>query len=124
MQMHKDIDFREFARGVARVETYRKNDVIFHENDPPNHMYIVLSGSVEISRHSKVIETVGEGMAIGILSLLDGNPRATTARADGDCQLAVMDRRKFRYMVEDVPNFVWYVMNELAHRLRTTNAAV
>jgi len=35
-----------------------------------------------------------------------------------------MDKKKFRYMVEEIPNFVWFVMEELAHRLRTTNAAL
>jgi CRP/FNR family cyclic AMP-dependent transcriptional regulator len=122
--MHKDIDFREFARGVATVTKYARNDVIFRENDAPQYMYIVLSGSVEIASRTKIIEVIHEGNALGILSLLDGQPRTTTARAREDCELALMDRRKFRYMVEEIPNFVWYVMNELAHRLRTTNAAL
>jgi CRP/FNR family transcriptional regulator, cyclic AMP receptor protein len=124
MSKHKDIDFREFARSVATVTNYAKNDVIFRENDPPQYMYIVLTGSVEITSHAKVIEVIHEGDALGILSLLDGQPRTTTARARENCELALMDRRKFRYTVEEIPNFVWYVMNELAHRLRTTNAAL
>jgi CRP-like cAMP-binding protein len=124
MTAHKDIDFRVFARGVADVVTYDANEIIFRESDPPRHMYIVLSGSVEIASHDKVIETIYEGQALGIISLLDDHPRATTARARECCELAVMDRRKFRYMVEEVPNFVWYVMNELTHRLRMVNAAL
>jgi CRP/FNR family cyclic AMP-dependent transcriptional regulator len=122
--MHRDIDFRVFARGVGTVGRYACDDLIFSENDSPDFMYIVLSGSVEITGHGKIIEIVKEGMALGILSLLDDQPRTTTARAREDCEVAQMDRRKFRYMVEEVPNFVWYVMNELAHRLRTTNAAL
>jgi CRP/FNR family cyclic AMP-dependent transcriptional regulator len=123
--MDQGIDFRTFARAVATVADYARNDVIFREGDAPRCMYIVLSGSVEISSHGKVIETIHDGNALGILSLLDEQPRSTTARAREACQLAIMDRRKFRYMVEEVvPNFVWYVMNELAHRLRTTNAAL
>lgn len=124
MAMHGRIDFREFARAVGTVMNYAAGDIIFRENDPPNFMYIVLSGSVEITGHAKVIETIHEGNALGILSLLDEQPRTTTARAKDRCELAIMDRRKFRYMVEEIPNFVWYVMDELAHRLRTTNAAL
>jgi CRP-like cAMP-binding protein len=30
--------------------------------------------------------------------------------------------KKFRFMVEETPNFVWFVLNELASRLRATNA--
>jgi CRP-like cAMP-binding protein len=56
--------------------------------------------------------------------LLDGQPRTITARATETSELALMDQKKFRYMVEEVPNFVWYVMTELAGRLRATNAAL
>jgi CRP/FNR family cyclic AMP-dependent transcriptional regulator len=122
--MHGQIDFREFARAVGTVMSYATNDIVFRENDPPSFMYIVLSGSVEITSRGKVIETIHEGNALGILSLLDEQPRTTTACARERCELAIMDRRKFRYMVEEIPNFVWYVMDELAHRLRTTNAAL
>jgi CRP-like cAMP-binding protein len=56
--------------------------------------------------------------------LLDGQPRTITARVKEPSELALMDQRRFRYMVEEVPNFVWYVMAELADRLRATNAAL
>lgn len=124
MKMHGEIDFRDFARAVGTVVTYAANDVVFREDDPARYMYIVLSGSVEITRHSKVIETIHAGNALGILSLLDDQARTTTATACESSELAIMDQKKFRYMVEEIPNFVWYVMDELAHRLRTTNAAL
>ena len=124
MVMHGEIDFRNFARAVGTVINYGENDIIFREGDVPHFMYIVLSGSVEITKHSTAIETIHAGNALGILSLLDDQPRTITARASENSELAILDRKKFRYMVEEVPNFVWYVMDELAHRLRTTNAAL
>lgn len=124
MTAHRDIDFRAFARQVAQVVEYEPGQLIFQEGDPPHFMYFVLSGCVEISSHGKLIETVDEGNALGIVSLIDNQPRATRAKARTMTELAVMDRRKFRYMVEEVPNFVWYVMNHLTHRLRAVNAAL
>ena len=124
MAMHGEIDFRDFARAVGTVISYGTNDVVFREADPPRFMYIVLSGSVEITSHTKVIETIHAGNALGVISLLDDQPRTTTARAREPSELAIIDRKKFRYMVEEVPNFVWYVMDELAHRMRTINAAL
>jgi len=124
MNEHRDIDFREFARQVARVVEYNDGEIIFREGDPPDVMYFVLKGSVEITSHGKHIETIEEGHALGIVSLIDNHPRVTRAKALGDTELAVMDRRKFRYMVEEVPNFVWYVMLHLVHRLRSLNAAL
>jgi len=124
MTTQKDIDFRVFARGAASVATYAQGDVIFHEGEPSDSMYIVLSGSVDIESHGKFIETIEAGRALGFASVLDQVPRTTTARARERCELAVMDRRKFRYMVDEVPNFAWYVMHELTHRLRMLNAAI
>jgi CRP-like cAMP-binding protein len=48
--------------------------------------------------------------------------RANTARAKEDCELALLDERTFRVMIEETPGFVWYVINEFAARLRATNA--
>ena len=103
---------------------YRDGDIVFREGDQPRYMYVVLKGAVQITSHGKPIERVEEGNALGVLSLLDGNPRTATASALEDTELAILDPKTFRYMVEEVPNFVWYVMGELAHRLRTTNAAL
>ena len=122
--MRQPIDFREFARALGTVVRFGAGDIIFREADPPTCMYIVLSGCVEITAHDKVIETIHESKALGILSLLDGQPRTATARVKEPSELALMDMKKFRYMVEEVPNFVWFVMTELAARLRATNAAL
>lgn len=124
MNMQAPVDIRAFARSLGTVMTFGTGDIVFRENEMPRYMYVVLSGAVAISRHDKLIETVGEGDAVGILGLLDSQPRNVTARATADCELAVIDQKRFRYMVEEVPNFVWFVMNGLAQRLRHTNAAL
>lgn len=103
--MHGRTDFREFARAVSTVMNYQGGGLIFRENDPPNFMYIILSGSVEITGYTKAIETIHEGNALGIHSLSDEQPRTTTTtRAKERCERTIMDRRKFRFMVQEMPN--------------------
>lgn len=120
----RETDFRTVVRGAGTVLRYRQGDVVFHEGDHASGMYLVLEGEVAISAHGHPIETIGPGQALGILSLLDASPRSATATATTNAELAVLDERSFRFMVEEVPHFVWYVMGELAHRLRATNAAL
>jgi CRP/FNR family transcriptional regulator, cyclic AMP receptor protein len=115
-------DFRPIARAIGTVMDFAANDFIFREGDAPKYMYVVLKGAVEISTKQRIIETIGEGQALGILSLLDDSPRTITARAKEPSELALLDKKKFRFMVEEAPNFVWFVMNELGSRLRATNA--
>jgi len=117
-------DFRPLARALGVVIDCPADEIIFREGDPPRCMYVVLKGRIEVSAKRKVIETIGEGEALGILSLLDGYPRTITARAIEPCELALLDAKKFRFMVEETPNFVWFVLNELASRLRATNALI
>ena len=124
MAMTSGIDFREFAGSVGTITDYEDGDVVFREGDKPAFMYVVLRGAVDITVQNKKLEQLGSGRALGILSLLDDQPRTVTACASGPTQLAVIDRKKFRFMIEEMPNFCWYVMGELAHRLRTTNAAL
>jgi CRP-like cAMP-binding protein len=56
--------------------------------------------------------------------MLDGQPRSATATAATECEIAALDARTFRFLVESTPGFVWFVMGELAQRLRATNAAL
>lgn len=118
------LDFVNLARNLGTTLHFRPGDVVFREGDPAATMYVVLSGGVSVRSHGREIEVIGPGAGLGILSLIDGKPRSAEAVAVGDTELAVFEARRFRYMVEEVPHFVWFVMNEMAHRLRTTNAAL
>ena len=119
-----EADFLTMARSMGTVVRIPANQDVFKLGDPPDHMYMILSGAVEVMGRDKLIERIGAGGSLGIVGLLDDKPRTTTAHVAEDAELAVIDKRRFRYMVESVPNFVWYVMNELVGRLRATNAAL
>ncbi len=122
MVVDEQSDFRTLARAVGMVMDYRAGDFVYREGDPPRYMYVVLKGAVELSSKDKLIETIHEGKAFGMLGLVDEKPRTSTARAKEDCELALLDQKKFRFMVDETPNFVWLVLNEFASRLRATNA--
>jgi CRP/FNR family transcriptional regulator, cyclic AMP receptor protein len=124
MVVDEKTDFRELARAGGLAMSYRAGDFIFREGDSASCMYIVLKGSVEMSMKDKVYVTIPEGKPFGMLSLIDKKPRANSARAKEDCELALLDERTFRVMIEETPEFVWYVINEFAARLRATNALV
>jgi CRP/FNR family transcriptional regulator, cyclic AMP receptor protein len=124
MVVDEKTDFRAIARSGGMAMSFRAGDFIFREGDVASCMYIVLKGSVEMSMRDKVYVTIPEGKPFGMLSLIDKKPRANSARAREDCELALLDQRTFRVMVEETPEFVWYVINEFAARLRATNAMV
>ncbi len=119
-----DVYFRETARRLGATVAFPAGATVFREGDAPDHMYILLEGAIDVTRAGKVIESIGPGDALGVVSLLDSQPRGATAIVTQDAKLALIDRRTFRFMVESVPHFVWYVVTELVDRLRATNAAL
>ena len=114
----------EVARHAGRPLHLRPGEVLFREGEEARDVFILLSGEVEIAAHGHVIETVRPGDGLGILSMIDGQPRSATATASSNCDIAALDARVFRFLVESTPGFVWFVMGELAQRLRATNAAL
>lgn len=67
-------------------------------------MDILLEDQAAIMRHDRVIDTVGRGQAIGILSLLDTEARTVTAKACGACEMTAADPRRSRFAVEKMPH--------------------
>ena len=81
---------------IASEEQYQDGQIIFKEGSSGDWVYIILSGSVEISRTIQgqkfVLAELKEGEAFGELSFLGGMKRSATAQAVGETTLGILDR--------------------------------
>ena len=81
---------------IASVETYEDGQIIFKEDSAGDWVYVILSGSVEISRTIQgqkfVLAELKEGEAFGELSFLGGIKRTATVHAVGETILGIIDR--------------------------------
>ena len=109
-------DFRALARALGTVNGYADGEVIFRNAESLRGMYVVLKGEVEVMSHERVVGTICEGQALGVLSLLDVSPRLTAARAAGPCEVALLDEKSFRALAERKPNFIVFVKEEHGSR--------
>jgi CRP/FNR family transcriptional regulator, cyclic AMP receptor protein len=119
-----EIDMRMFARSAGANVNFPAGTVVFNRGDPGTCMYVVQSGVVEMLIGDKVVEECGANEAIGFMSMIDGAPRSSTARVKEAAELSVLDQRKFRFMVDEVPNFAIYVMGAMARRIRGMGQAM
>jgi CRP-like cAMP-binding protein len=119
-----DIDMRMFARRAGANISFAAGTVIFNKGDAGSCMYVVQSGVIEMVIGDKVIEVCGENEAIGFMSMIDEAPRSSTARVKEACELSLIDQRKFRFMVDEVPNFALYIMGAMARRIRGMGQAM
>jgi CRP/FNR family transcriptional regulator, cyclic AMP receptor protein len=113
-----DIDMRTFARNAGANVSYAAGSIVFNKGDPGSCMYVVQSGVLEMMIGDKVVEVCGANEAIGFMSVIDNAPRSSTARVKEACELSVIDERRFRFMVDEVPNFALYIMGAMARRIR------
>jgi putative ABC transport system ATP-binding protein len=79
--------------------------VVFRQEDPPDYVYVIESGSVEIVRElvddeTERLATLGRGQYFGELGAMLGFPRSATARAVDKVVLTAMPPHEFRQRVE------------------------
>jgi CRP-like cAMP-binding protein len=115
---------RLFARKAGVSINFPAASIVFNKGDSGPCMYVVHSGVIEMVIGERVVEVCGENEAIGFMSMIDGAPRSSTARVKEACELSVIDQRKFRFMVDEVPNFALYIMGAMARRIRGMGQAM
>lgn len=81
---------------IASEETYQDGQIIIEEGTKGDWVYVILSGTVEISKTVEgkkvVIELLQPDEVFGELAFLGGITRTATARAIGETTVGVVDR--------------------------------
>jgi CRP/FNR family cyclic AMP-dependent transcriptional regulator len=121
-------ELENLAEEVDQVK-YQAGEVIFHENDQGDALYVIDEGSVRIwVRDEDVNEvTLSElnvGEFFGELAVLDSGQRSANASALADCTLHRLRREDFHNFLIQYPHAATDVIREVAARLRQTNQLV
>ncbi len=107
----------------------RRGDVLFHEGDSGDKLYIVLDGKVKLGRTSSdgrenLLAILGPGQMFGELSLFDPGPRSATVTAVTDCSFASLSHEDLLRWLEGRPVVARGLLAQLAGRLRKANDVV
>ncbi len=91
------------ASGI-RIRRFRRGEVLFHQGDPGDALFILTTGAVKILLPSEagdeaILATVRPGEFFGELALLDGAPRSATAVALEPTETLVLSRDRFRELI-------------------------
>jgi CRP-like cAMP-binding protein len=110
----------------CRQRQYRRNQLIFNQDDAGDTLYVVLSGRVRIVLPSPdgediVLAVFTSGDCFGELSLLDGNPRSASAIAQETCEVLTLGRSEFLEHLKGHFTVALQVLQTLAARIRRTN---
>ncbi|KAF0185184.1 MAG: cyclic nucleotide-binding protein [Nitrospirae bacterium] len=112
--MRKIVDKLKFSAG----------DLVVKEGSFGDSIYLILSGTVEISKNVKgkkaVIAILEKGAIIGELSFIDKKPRPASGRAISDVEIGVIDKEFIDSEINKMSYEFSLLLNALAERLRTT----
>ena len=92
--------------------------VIFEEGASGAEMFGVVEGEVEVRLPNGAVRKLGPDDTFGEMAIIDSSPRSGTAVAVADTKLAVIDRGRFLFLVQETPMFALQVMSNMAKRLR------
>lgn len=120
---------RAMAR-TLRARRFRRGEVLFHEGDPGDALFVVASGAVKVAVPSEdgeeaILATLRRGDFLGELALLDGAPRSASAVALEATETLALPRDQFLALVATEPAIRDALLASLAGELRrlTTHVA-
>ena len=105
------------------IRSYRKNQVIFLEEETGNYMYIVLAGKVKVTKSTlggkdSILAIHQTGDFFGEMALLDGRTSPATVSAMEDCRIASISNGDFhRYLMHN-EKVITQIVQVLCGRLR------
>lgn len=121
----KTADLETIAADII-PRTFRQGEVIFHEGDPGQMLYLIQSGQVRIfvsgsdGSETSVILFGRPGEIFGELAITDGMPRSATAVALDQTVLYTMSRENFRQHTLRYPQLALNFMKVLSSRVRSS----
>lgn len=113
------------ARELGRVAAIAEEVVtpagttIVREGEYGDCMFVIVDGSVSITRGNQRLAQLGERDYFGEMSILDGEPRSASAVAETDCLLLRIDQSEFHEILARHFDATLIIIRTLCSRLRS-----
>lgn len=131
----KAVDGVEKLRGVAFFDGFAEEElqrvaeladdveaetgaVLVDQGRVGQECYVILHGQAGVYANGEHIATVGPGMMVGEMALVEHRPRNATVVAETPMRLLAFDTRHFKQLLEEMPKAHDRVMEMLAARLQ------
>ncbi len=116
---------------LAVPVTLQKEEHLFRHGDPANGLYLILTGSVRISRNTagvgeEALAVLHKGQHFGEMSVIDEDvPRSTDAIGHENTRLLMVPKNELRDLMfvdrELAYELLWRFVRTLSARLRDSN---
>ena len=116
-------------KGVTKTRKYPKNSMIILEEEMGDVCFIVMIGTVKITRVNDegkevILAMLGVGEVFGEMAILDGDSRSANALAQENCEVIAINREDFIEMLKSNNIISFNLMTEFAIRLRKSDQQI
>jgi signal transduction histidine kinase len=121
-----DSDAMQSLRRIAQERHFPAGQMIFHEDDVGDGVYIIADGLVEIGHMvtpevHRVFSKLGPGEIFGEMAVIECLPRSATAMAAKDTRVYFIPHDEMRALFQRLPGLAFNVLQEISRRLREFN---
>src|SRR4249919_280243 len=109
-------ELRRLAATADEIDV-RDGYVLMREGRPGREFFVLVEGSVEVTRNGRKLSELGPGDWFGEIALLTKVPRTASVVANSAVRALVVTDRAFRQLVETMPSIAIKVLASLGDRL-------
>lgn len=123
----KDFNFDSLLEKFSQKKflTFKKNEIIFSENNEITDLYFILSGEINLCRKRneneyELISTVHSGDIIGFCDALTNKKYSNTAIAVSDVNTFAVNKNELDEITKKNDEFNLWVLKYLSNRINQT----
>jgi CRP/FNR family cyclic AMP-dependent transcriptional regulator len=102
---------------VADEIDLREGRTLVREGHSGREFFVLVEGTVRVSRKGRKLTDLGPGDWFGEIALLTKTPRTATVTATSPLRVLVITDRSFRHVVESMPSIGIKVLASVGERL-------
>jgi CRP-like cAMP-binding protein len=111
------------AKQAEEVD-FPKGHVVARQGEIEIGFFLIVSGSVTVTRDGKTVARLGPGDFFGELSLLDRQPRMASVTTDEPTRCLALPSWEFQHLLETDSALAVAILKEAARRLRAASVDV
>ncbi|MFZ0891736.1 MAG: Crp/Fnr family transcriptional regulator [Thermoplasmata archaeon] len=114
-------------KGLAKwvqVTAFAPDERVVKRGDEGTGLFLILEGSAEVRRGSRVLAKLGPGQFFGEMTLFDDEPRSADVVATTPSKFGVLSKWEFWGFAASEPAVLLSILKEMSRRLRATNQAL
>ncbi len=112
-------ELRKLA-SIADEIDLREGTILTREGRTAHEFFVLVEGSVRITKNDRKLADLGPGDWLGEIGLLTKGTRTATATATSPVVALVIVDREFRHLIDAVPSIGMKILGSVAERLQRT----